>query len=400
MHIDMNAYFASVEQKAYPHLRGKPLLVCGDPTSRTAVASASYEARPYGIKAGMSLSEAKRLCPQAVVVEGNPQKYISTTLQIINILMTYTPLVEVFSIDEAFLDLSGTEKLFGSPHSVAVSIKERIKSQVGLTCSIGIAPNKLLAKLASDVEKPDGLVEITPEKVQTLLEDLPLKRMYGIGEQLESHLHRMGVHTCGQLGRLPVNILVQRFGVIGRYLHNSSLGIDESPVMHSCHEEPIQSMGHSHTLKWDTYNIHEVKRHILRLSEMVGRRLRQEKYAGKTVSLIIRYTDYTTHSKQKTLQYCIDRGKEINTAALFLLKHFDVSKGIRLIGVGVSNLIRDVQLCMLPGEEARTHLVSAMDVINDTYGECTVTWATLLKRIAKQRVVAPNSQFHAFSDRV
>lgn len=394
MHIDMNAYFASVEQRADPRLRGRPLLVCGDPESRTAVAAASYEARPYGIKAGMSLHEAKRLCPGALIVEGNPEKYVSTTLRILNILRDYTPLVELFSIDEAFLDLTGTERLLGTPYRIAVSVKERIGNQIGLTCSVGIAPNKLLAKLASDMEKPDGLVEIKPEKVSSILRDLPLTEMCGIGDKLKHHLNRMGIHTCGQLGRFPVDLLVRRFGVIGRYLHNIGLGIDESPVMPYYHEEPIKSMGHSHTLRRDTYSIHEVRRHILRLSEMVGRRLRQEGYAGRTVSLTIRYANYSTLSRQKKLGYFVDAGKEICRAASLLLRHFDVSRGVRMIGVSVSGLVKDIQLCLLPGQERFSDLTEAMDRINDRYGEFTLTWAALLKRESRQRLVAPGSRFH------
>ena len=391
LHIDMNAYFASVEQKSNPNLRGKPIVVCGDPTSRTAVAAASYEAKSLGVKAGMPLPEAERLCPGVVFIQGSPEKYYSTTVRIVDILKEYTPLVELFSVDEAFLDLTGTNHLLGSPYQIAVSLKERIRNQIGLTSSIGIAPNKLLAKLASDMEKPDGLVEIQPECVTSLLENLAITDLCGIGEKMQVHLNRMGIRTCGQLGRFPVDLLVKRFGVIGRSLHNMGRGIDESPVMPYDHEEPVKSMGHSHTLRKDTYDISEVGRYLLKLSEMVGRRLRQEGYAGRTVFLVIRYADYSTHSKQKTLEYFIDNGKEIFKTASFLLKHFDVSKGVRLIGVSLSNLSRHGQTSFLPQEERATFLTRAMDQINDRFGEFTVTWATVLNKDDKQRVIAPGT---------
>lgn len=391
LHIDMNAYFASVEQRTNPHLRGKPIVVCGDPTSRTAVAAASYEAKSYGVKAGMPIPEAKRLCPHLQLIQGTPEKYYSTTLRIVDILKTYTPLVELFSVDEAFLDLTGTDHLLGTPYQIAVSVKDRVHKDIGLTCSIGIAPNKLLAKLASDMEKPDGLVVIRSADISSLLENLPITDLCGIGEQMKVHLNRLGIQTCGQLGRFPEERLVKHFGLIGRYLHNMGLGIDESPVMSFDFEEPIKSVGHSHTLRKDTYEVAEVKRYLLKLSEMVGRRLRQNECAGRTVSLVIRYADFSTHSKQRSLGYCVNDGKAIFKAASLLLLSFQISRGIRLIGVRVSNLATENQICFLEGEKQSDFITRAMDLVNDQFGECTVTWASVLNKEDKQKVIAPGT---------
>lgn len=393
----MNAYFASVEQRSNPRLRGKPIAVCGDPNSRTAVAAASYEAKVFGVKSGMPLPEAKRKCPRLLFVRGTPEKYYTTTLRIVDILKTYSPLVELFSVDEAFLDLTGTNHLHGSPRRTALSVKERLREEIGLTCSIGIAPNKLLAKLASDMEKPDGLVEIRSEDVPSVLEGLAINDLCGIGEKMQVHLNSLGIKTCGQLGRFPEERLVKRFGIIGRYLHKMGLGIDESPVLPSDYEEPIKSVGHSHTLRKDTHDRVEVKRYLLKLSEMVGRRLRQNGYSGRTVSLVIRYADFSTHSKQKSLGYLVDEGKAIYKIAALLLPSFDVRRGIRLVGVSVSSLVENSQMCFLQEEQSSRVLTGAMDRINDRFGESTVTWASVLKKEEKQKVIAPGTRNQTLS---
>ena len=181
LHVDINAFFAAVEQQCHPTLRGKPIFICGNPKTRTVVAACSYEAKAFGVKSGMSVGEALQLCPHAILVEGNPSKYIHTAIRIFAIIKEYSPQMEIFSIDEAFLDVTNTQHLFGGPVEIAKAIKRRIKEEFGLTCSIGIAPNKLLAKLASDMQKPDGLVEIKPDDVEATLRDLPVSELCGIG---------------------------------------------------------------------------------------------------------------------------------------------------------------------------------------------------------------------------
>jgi DNA polymerase-4 len=305
--------------------------------------------------------------------------------------------VELFSIDEAFLDLTGMGKIFGSSRLVALSLKKQIYRQTGLTCSVGIAPNKLLAKLASDMEKPDGLVEIKKSDVPAILETLPVSDMCGVGVKMKDHLNKMGIYTCGQLGRYPVGLLVKRFGIIGQYLHNMGLGDDDNPVRPYDEEGSIKSMGHSHTLNRDTFSDFEVKRHILRLSEMVGRRLRQDGYAGRTITLVIRYADFTTFSRQRTLDCSVDTGKQIDQIASLLFKHFDISRGIRLIGVSVSGLVRNTQLSLLSLGIKKDEVTEAMDAINDRHGEFTVTWASVIDGEDQHKVITPGTRISGLS---
>ena len=219
----MDAFFISVEQRDDPSLRGKPAAVCGS-LSRSVVTSATYEARPYGIRAGMSTQEAKRRCPQLILVKGNHSKYTETAARIFSLLKDYTPRVEVASIDEAYLDITQSLLLFKSPFHIAQSIKDRILQREQLTCSIGIAPNKLLAKLGSRLKKPDGLTVIQKDEVERILEDLPVSSLFGIGPKLGEELRSIGIVTCGQLGRFPASFLNKRFGAIGERLHEMGLG--------------------------------------------------------------------------------------------------------------------------------------------------------------------------------
>ncbi len=226
----MDAFFISVEQRDHPSLRGKAAAVCGS-LSRSVVTSATYEARPFGIRAGMPTQEAKRRCPHLILVEGNHSKYTEVSARIFSLLKDYTPCVEIASIDEAFLDITESQLLFKSPSNIAHSIKGLIREREGLTCSIGIAPNKLLAKLGSRLKKPDGLVSIPKEEAEGLLKDLPVGKLHGIGPRLEESLNSIGIFTCSQLGKIPVSFLKRRFGVIGERLHEMGLGWDDSPVV-------------------------------------------------------------------------------------------------------------------------------------------------------------------------
>ena len=210
LHLDMNAFFASVEQQSNPALRGKPIAVIGS-NGRTVITTASYEARKFGVKTGMAIWEAKQHCPNIILVVGNNPKYTYTSSRIFSMMLDYTPLVEVFSIDEAFLDVTGSMGIFGSPERIVYLMKARIKHSFGLTCSVGVAPNKLLAKLASDMKKPDGLTIIRPEEISPVLEAIPIKDICGIGSQTEKKLNLLGIKTCGDLGRFPVDILKRKF---------------------------------------------------------------------------------------------------------------------------------------------------------------------------------------------
>jgi DNA polymerase-4 len=390
MHVDMNSFFASVEQQCNPRLQGKPIAVIGS-NKRTIVTTASYEARAFGIKTGMTVPEAKKLCPHLILVTGNNKKYTDTCEQLISLYKHYTPMVEVFSVDEAFLDITGSTRLFGGEEEMARSLKEEIRGKLGLTCSIGIAPNKLLAKLASDWQKPDGLVIIRPEEIPSLLQDLPVKELCGIGPHLEKYLAAMGIKNCGELGRIDPDLLKERFGVIGERLHFMGMGIDNSQVIPLEKEEEIKSVGHSMTLEKDIWNRELIALHLLQLSEMVGRRLRTYGYEGRTVALTIRYTDFTTFTKQRTLKDYIAHTTDIYQAALRILSSIRLEQAVRLLGVSVSNLgKRTVQLCLFEEGKKKALATQAMDEINGRYGEFTVTWGTLLLRYHHAGVISPS----------
>src|SRR5512137_1097288 len=287
LHIDIDAFFIAVEQRDNPSLRGKPAAVCGS-LSRSVVTSATYEARPFGIRAGMSTQEAVRRCPQLILVEGNHSKYTETSARIFSILKEFTPLVEVASIDEAYLDITQSLLLFESAFHISKSIKDRIRQSEQLTCSIGVAPNKLLSKLGSGLKKPDGLVVIRKDDVEALLKDLPVSKLYGIGPRLTEALNSIGISTCSQLGKFPISSLTKRFGAIGEGLHEMGLGLDESPVVPFDMEEDAKSISHSVTLEEDTSDPDMLRKVLLQLSERVSRRMRRDGFYGKRIAITVR----------------------------------------------------------------------------------------------------------------
>jgi DNA polymerase-4 len=389
MHIDMNAFFASVEQQCNPWLRNKPIAVIGA-SRRTVVTSASYQARSFGVTAGMNLWEAKKRCPHLILVPGNNAKYTDTCVQLVSIFKRYTPLVELFSIDEAFLDITGSFTLFHTADHIAASIKKEITDTLGLTCSIGIAPNKLLAKLASGLKKPDGLVTIKHDDVSSVLEHLPVNKLCGIGPHVERALSERGITTCGQLGRTSPDVLEKRFGSRGKQLHAMGQGSDDSPVIPLDEAPPPQSIGHSMTLPADVAERKLMENYLFKLSEMVGRRLRKHALQGRTLTLTIRYSDFTTFTRQRTFKHSIDNTPPIYHNALTLLNAITFKQPVRLLGVSMSNLLpKTVQLTLFGKEYTSGTLTSLMDEVNDRYGESTLTWGTLLLAPPPSGVIPP-----------
>ncbi len=377
LHIDMDAFFISVEQRDNPSLKGKPAAVCGS-LSRSVVTSATYEARPYGIRAGMPIQEAKRKCPQLILVEGDHPKYTETAARIFSILKDYTPILEIASIDEAYLDITQSQSLFKSPLHIAQSIKDRIREKEALTCSIGVAPNKLLAKLGSRLKKPDGLTVLQEEELGRILEELPAGKLHGIGPKLEEELKSMGIFTCGQLGRTPIPLLTKRFGVIGERLHEMGLGWDESPVVSLDEAEDAKSISHSVTLEKDSSEAHLLRKVLLQLSERVSRRMRRDSFYGRRVVLTVRYSDFYTISKQKTLSRWINSGNEIFHQAIEIFESIPHPKPIRLLGVGMSFLKKEwCQLDLFEKREKKDKLLGAMDRVNERFGDWTLTWGSL-----------------------
>lgn len=387
-HVDMDAFFASVEQRYNPALRGRPIVVCGNAKTRSVVAACSYEAKAFGVKNGMSAHEARALCPQVLLVGGNPEKYVDISQRIFACLSELSPETEIFSIDEAFLEMTGTWPFFGpEPEEAARLIKRRVREQEGLTCSVGVGPNKLIAKLASGLRKPDGLVRVRAAEVPALLERLPVEELCGIGERMKRHLGEWGIVTCGEMGRAPEELLARRFGVVGRALKRMGQGLDDSPVLSLHAEEPVKSMGHCYTLPRNTWDDGEVRGTLLRLSEQVARRLRQGGYQGRTVGLTLRYADFTTISHQRTSPTATDAGFEIYHRAMGLLGQYGeaIRQPVRLVGVGVSGLIHgEREMGLLEEEERLAQLDRCVDRVCDRFGEFTVLRAGALTPLARK----------------
>ncbi|HDQ98901.1 MAG TPA: DNA polymerase IV [candidate division WOR-3 bacterium] len=394
LHVDMDAFFASVEQRTYPFLRGRPVGVCGDPEGRTVVAAASYEAKRRGVKTAMTVPAARRLCPDIVLVPGDPAKYIDSSVRILAIYGEYTDLVEVFSIDEAFLDVTGSAHLHGGAEAVGRAIKAEVRRRLGLNCSVGVAPNKLVAKLASDLSKPDGLLVVRPEDLPALMAATPVEKLCGIGPRTREELARLGIRTCAELGRYPERRLVARFGVNGAKLSRMGRGEDPSPVRPGVQAPDAKSVGHSLTLAQDTRDPAIIRRHLLQLSEQVGRRLRRDGYAGRTVSIVIRYADFTTRARRHSLAGHLSDGYRVYAAGLRLFGElYEAGRFVRLLGISVSTLTRNfaqAELFNSPETPAGDMLLRATDLVNDRFGEFAVARAGLIRRAPASRVIPPS----------
>ncbi|UCD70782.1 MAG: DNA polymerase IV [Syntrophobacterales bacterium] len=377
LHVDMDAFFASVEQQRNPKLRGRPVAVCGKPP-RTVVVSASYEARSFGIQANMSFFEARRRCPGLRCVEGNLPRYTTASLRVMCILKEYCPHIEMASIDEAFLDMTHSRLGFESHRGTAEAIKKRIFEELGLTCSVGVGPNKLIAKLASSQGKPDGLIVLSATEVPHYLDNLPIGELWGIGPKREEALRSLGIQYCGDLGRVPANLLKKRFGFFGERLRQMGLGIDETPVIPLGQEAYPKSFGHFVTLPEDTDDTRVISGLLLRLSEQVGRRLRRNRLRGRRVTLTVRFSDFSTVSRQKTFADTLNSGKEIYRLALRIWDSIGDKRPVRLLGVRVSNLEgTSTQFPLFSWPKKSAALWEAMDRVNDKYGDFTLTWGSL-----------------------
>lgn len=387
--VDMDAFFASVEQRDNPALRGKPLAVTGA-GERTIITTSSYEARKYGVKTGMTVYEAKRRCPSIILVVGDNQKYARICTRLEEICLRFSPDIEIYSIDEVFLDITGSHHLFGGPEQLARSIKNTVKDELGITCTVGIGPNILVAKLASDLAKPDGLLWIGEDTVAAVFENLPVRKLWGIGPHTEKKLKTMGISTCGELGRAPLPLLTKRFGIAGERLKAMGNGILERPVEIDPPEP--KSIGHSITLPKDIWERDEITSCLLRLSEKVGRRARRYGHKGKKVTVTFRYPDFKTFTKQVTLPAHTNDTGDIYRAALAVLDGIRLRDRVRLLGVSLSSLGKDGDQMSLFEEKERTKkaaLAKAVDRVNDKFGEHTVTFASTITQIDEHNVISP-----------
>lgn len=335
LHIDMDAFFSSVEEKRHPELVGKPIVVGGegDPTKRGVVSTASYEARKFGIHSAMPLRTAYKLCPKAIFLPVDYEEYSRVSRKVKVILAEFSSTMEDVGIDEAFLDISSTDK---PSEEIAKGIKKRIREETGLTCSIGIAPNKLLAKIASDMQKPDGLTILTEADIENRIWPLPVRKLWGVGPKTEAYLKEMGIQTIGDLASLPLKKLTEEFGQsYGNYLYEASKGIDESPLV--THWEP-KSMSRETTFQRDADNWQVMAKALAELTKEVVTGMKGEGYRGRTVTLKIRFNNFKTYTRAKTLDQFSDSEEEIRRAAFDCLRRVELTKKVRLIGVRVSNL--------------------------------------------------------------
>jgi DNA polymerase IV len=335
--VDMNAFYISCEMARNSELKGVPAAVAGDPKNRSGIIlAANYEARKFGIKTTMLLHEAKKLCPSIIFVPPDHTYYQKVSEKVMNLLCKYTPLIQINSIDEAWLDMTGCEALFGEPITIAQKIMSDIQNELDLWCSIGISENKFLAKMASERKKPLGITEIWAKDIAIKLWPLEIREMVGIGKQMEQKLHRMGIYKIGDLAKSNKELLTKYFGKAGTELHQLANGIDTSIVTVN-KEHDSKSIGRSTTLSEDTIDMKVIEKVLLDLSEEVGTEARQNNYKGKTVSIVIKYSDFKSITRQKTVTPTY-LTKEIYQNGLELIKeNLNQSSMIRLLGISISN---------------------------------------------------------------
>jgi DNA polymerase-4 len=370
LHLDMDAFFTSVEQADDPRLQGKPVVI--GQSLRGVASAASYEARKYGIKSAMPIVQAKKLCPHAVFLPGRMSRYREVSGQIMDIMRALCPVVEQASVDEAYADISGTLRIFGLPENLARRLKAEILSVTRLTCSVGIAPNKFLAKIASDWNKPDGLTSIRPADVPAFLHNLPLGKIPGVGKHFQEELRRIGVTTIPHVLAQPRAYWSGTMGKRGTFLHDRALGLDDSPVVPG--NDP-KSCSAENTLDRDTLDRTLLERWLLIQAERIGRELRGLGKKGLTVTLKIKFQDFSSITRSRTLPRPTDITTEILEAARQLLAAEKLTQPVRLIGTGVSNFrFVQAELPLMPNEGRKRcqKLDQAMDRIRDKFGNSSI----------------------------
>ena len=382
VHVDMDAFFASVEQLHHPEWRGKPVIVGADPREgrgRGVVSTASYEARKYGIHSAMPISKAYRLCPHGIYVAPHGKLYSDYSKQIFEILYHFTPIVEILSIDEAFLEVTGSLHLFNSIENLGKEIKKQIFEVTKLTASLGIAPNKSVAKIASDFIKPDGLTIVFQEDIQKFLDPLPITKLFGVGKKMHEILQHLGINTVKDLCNYPKAFLEDKFGEMGAHIYNMARGIDDRRVQI---DDEIKSISHETTFETDLVDEEHLNNTMLHLAAKVGQRLRKRNLKGKTIQLKIRFDDFTTFTRRKTLVNYTHLTDDIYKIGLKMLKEFyPLEKPIRLIGIGVSHIIdeKGMQISLWDIQnEKKLALEKIMDQIQEKFGKSAIIHANTI----------------------
>jgi len=382
IHFDMDAFYLSVEILDNPALKGKPVIVGGS-TERGVVSSASYEARRFGVHSAQPVAKAIRLCPDGIFLPVRMSRYREISQQVFKVFYRFTPLVEPLSIDEAFLDVTGSIRLFGQPEDIAKKIKQIVLTETGLTVSAGVAPSKFVAKIASDIDKPDGLTVVHPNGVRDFLDPLPIKKMWGVGKKTQLSLSQLNIHTFRELRKTPVRVLDKKIGKHGVRIHLLAMGIDERDVIP---DHDVKSIGHEQTFSQDIISLDEAQKELLALSNKVARRMRHKDLKGKTITLKVKYFDFIQITRSTTLSKSIDDGFEMYSVACRLLKKTEVTKKpIRLLGISLSQLNFSgigTQLSLFdqdPSSQKRQRLNIALDSLYEKFGDKSVVPGTLLK---------------------
>lgn len=383
IHADLDAFYASVEVLDDPSLRGKPVIVGGRPDERGVVSAASYEARRYGVYSAMPLRTAGRRCPHGVFLPGRPERYRELSEQVMRIFASYTPLVEPISLDEAFLDVSNSAAAFGDGATIARQIKDRVLAEVGLVVSVGVATNKLCAKVASDLRKPDALVIVPAGEEAAFLAPLPIRRLWGVGPQSQAALADFGVTTIGQLASLPAETLRRRFGRHGDDIGSRARGIDGSGV-HPWGAP--KSIGHEHTFHVDTRDVGRLEATLLDLAESVATRLRRHHLVAGAVQLKLRYEGFETLTRQAALPSQTRESDPLYATALTLLRRALVDdRAVRLIGLTAISLGDAQQLTLFDHADRSDRLTRSIDIIRERFGSRSITRARLLRERPSRR---------------
>lgn len=376
IHVDMDAFYASIEQRDNPELAGVPVIV-GGLSNRGVVATASYEARKYGVHSAMSMVEARRRCPEAVFITPDHHKYSFVSAQIRKILDRYSPLVEPLSLDEAFLDVTGMDGLYADPVDIARRIKDDIKQQLQLTASAGVAPNKFLAKLASDLQKPDGLYVIRPGEEAQVLAGLPIRRLWGVGEVTAASIAKLGIRTIGQFAAADPKLLERHIGRAVNDLQRLARGLDERPVVP---DQQIKSIGNEETFDQDLYQWDEIEKQLLLFADKVGWRLRRLALSGRTITVKVRFASFRTVTRSRTLEEATNLDDALYRTARELYKSIPSTEGIRLLGLTVSNLQPAGQAIALfdSKQEKQESLHKVVDELKARFGATAVMKGRLI----------------------
>jgi nucleotidyltransferase/DNA polymerase involved in DNA repair len=375
----MDAFYAAVEQRDRPELRGRPVIVGADPRGgrgRGVVSTASYEARPFGVASAMPISQAWRLCPQGVYLPVDMEKYARVSAQVMEILRRFTDRVEPVSIDEAFLDVTGSRRILGDGEAIARRLKDAIRAETALTASVGVAASKLVAKVASDLRKPDGLVVVPPGTEAAFLAPLPVRKLWGVGPKMEERLQRAGVHTIGDLVRLGPRLLERKLGTHGHDLLDLARGIDDRPV----HADPgeAKSLGQEHTYDSDTADLARLRRTLLSVADGVAARLRAHGLKARTVTLKYRDETFRTLTRAETRRAPTDSGDELFAVAWKLFQGVHGPRKVRLLGVYASGFAPRAQLDLFRGPSSPADKLR--DEVARRFGEEAITRASLLGR--------------------